>query len=195
MVHPSAKAGSPSVITPLVKVPSNDIASPVKPPRTKKKGDNAAESVVTVDAKGVSKADAITKSSNTLTVSATVKGETQNAENVHNHPNGRHTITTHEIVRRYSDFELLAVVLQRFYTGCIVPPIPPKAWGFSSVSDEIGVQRSRELQMFLRHIIRHPFLRHTYEVSDQLVNNHCNGHISLLIVHILSSIGCLYHMF
>ena len=39
-----------------------------------------------------------------------------------------------KVVRRYSDFELLACVLQKMYRGVVVPPLPPKAWGFSKVS-------------------------------------------------------------
>lgn len=70
-----------------------------------------------------------------------------------------------ETVRRYSDFELLANILQRFYPGVILPPLPPKLWTFHATTEAMGVQRSRELQLFLSNLTHHPILRHTYEVK------------------------------
>jgi hypothetical protein len=80
----------------------------------------------------------------------------------------RQSTTSVEIIRRYSDFELLSSILRRFYPSCITPPLPPKAWSLglaSSISEAVSIQRSRELQLFLNHLTRHPVLRHVYEVK------------------------------
>lgn len=75
------------------------------------------------------------------------------------------TLSHIEVLRRYSDFELLSNVLNRFYPGVILAPLPPKAWNFTYNVDITTTQRSRELQLFLNSVIHHPLLRHTYELK------------------------------
>lgn len=69
-----------------------------------------------------------------------------------------------EVMRRYSDFELLVLLLQRLYKGVIIPPLPVKHYSLQHSDANINL-RSRELQMFINSITNHPILRHTYELK------------------------------
>lgn len=123
----------------------------------------------------------------------------------------KHLTFNSEVVRRYSDFELLSVVIKRFYPGIIIPPLPPKEWSLQSLMESTAsslsnsnttpisiplsttpasvnstpnqsmsksamptsallsnpklIQRQLELQLYLNHIVRHPILKHVYEVK------------------------------
>jgi hypothetical protein len=61
-----------------------------------------------------------------------------------------------EVSRRYSDFKFLADRLSR-YEGALVPPLPPKQM-INSLYQDLPVQRSQELSLFLKNIARHPVL-------------------------------------
>ena len=61
-----------------------------------------------------------------------------------------------EVSRRYSDFKFLADRLSR-YEGALVPPLPPKQM-INSLYQDLAVQRSQELSLFLKNIARHPVL-------------------------------------
>jgi hypothetical protein len=73
-----------------------------------------------------------------------------------------------QIERRYTDFELFAGLLQQFFKGFILPPLPLKNWGFSFISsgnsDHVLNRRVVEFQMFLNDISSHPVLAETFEV-------------------------------
>jgi hypothetical protein len=79
--------------------------------------------------------------------------------------NNHNTITYKtEVMRRYSDFQLLVLLLQRLYKGIIIPPLPVKHFSLQHSDAHINI-RSRELQMFINSITNHPILRHTYELK------------------------------
>jgi hypothetical protein len=61
-----------------------------------------------------------------------------------------------EVSRRYSDFKFLSDRLAR-YEGALVPPLPPKQM-INSLYQDLPVQRSQELSLFLKNIARHPVL-------------------------------------
>lgn len=61
-----------------------------------------------------------------------------------------------EVTRRYSDFQFLSDRLAR-YEGSLIPPLPPKQI-INSLYQDLPVQRSQELSLFLKNIARHPVL-------------------------------------
>lgn len=61
-----------------------------------------------------------------------------------------------EVTRRYSDFKFLSDRLLR-YEGSLIPPLPPKQM-INSLYQDLPVQRSQELSLFLKNIARHPVL-------------------------------------
>jgi hypothetical protein len=75
----------------------------------------------------------------------------------------------YESYRRYSDFEILIVILQKLYKGVILPPLPPKTWASqlrkqTQSSEVFSHQRQDELQLFLNTILSHPILKYSYEL-------------------------------
>ena len=74
-----------------------------------------------------------------------------------------------ESQRRYSDFEVLVSVLQKLYRGVILPPLPPKTWTSqlqqqTQPSQLFAIQRLSELQLFITSLLRHPVMKHSYEL-------------------------------
>ena len=70
-----------------------------------------------------------------------------------------------EVTRRYKDFEFLLRILQESANGCIMPPLPSKAFVFNSISDSVAMQRGRELTYFLSKLIEHPVLSQSLAVK------------------------------
>lgn len=75
----------------------------------------------------------------------------------------------YESYRRYSDFEILIVILQKLYKGVILPPLPPKTWASqlrkqTQSSEVFSHQRQDELQLFLNTILSHPVLKYSHEL-------------------------------
>lgn len=68
-----------------------------------------------------------------------------------------------QVTRRYSDFEFLSTMLRR-YRGCLIPPLPPKSM-LQSFYQDVAVERSQELGLFLQNLHRHPVLRNAYEIQ------------------------------
>jgi hypothetical protein len=88
-----------------------------------------------------------------------------------------------EVSRRYSDFKFLSDRLAR-YEGALVPPLPPKQM-INSLYQDLPVQRSQELSLFLKNIARHPVLfgvlefrifleasQRGFDSFKQLIRNH-----------------------
>lgn len=69
-----------------------------------------------------------------------------------------------EVVRRYSDFELLVRILQKCNPGIILPALPPKSWWSENV-ESTAQKRCHLLQLFLSDITQHPMLRLSYELK------------------------------
>ena len=81
-------------------------------------------------------------------------------------------IEKYMVERRYSDFEALVTIMQKYHKGCVIPPIPEKQWGhnflttpLSAASEAMIKQRALELQLFLNDLMQHPMLRHTFELQ------------------------------
>lgn len=79
-----------------------------------------------------------------------------------------------ESYRRYSDFEILIIVLQKLYKGVILPPLPPKTWASqlqqqTQPSQVFAHQRQNEIQLFLNSILVHPILKYSYELRVFLI--------------------------
>ena len=75
-----------------------------------------------------------------------------------------------ESPRRYSDFEILVTVLQKLYRGVILPPLPPKNWTTqlqqqTQPLELFAVQRLSELQLFIQSLLKHPIIKHSYELK------------------------------
>lgn len=71
------------------------------------------------------------------------------------------------VYRRYSDFDWLFENLASKYDGYIIPVPPPKniLTAFSKEGVEFAETRKKELVVFLRKCMQHPFLRNTPEIN------------------------------
>lgn len=67
-----------------------------------------------------------------------------------------------EVTRRFKDFEFLVRMLLESAPGCIIPPLPVKGFALNSISDDIALQRGRELTYFLSMLTSHPILGQTF---------------------------------
>lgn len=68
-----------------------------------------------------------------------------------------------QVIRRYKDFESLSIALRR-YVGCLIPPLPRKSV-LQNFYQDVAVERSHELGLFLQNLNRHPVLRNAYEIQ------------------------------
>jgi len=71
------------------------------------------------------------------------------------------------VYRRYSDFDWLFENLASKYDGYIIPMPPPKniLTAFNKEGVEFAETRKKELVVFLRKCMQHPFLRNTPEIN------------------------------
>eukprot|EP01035_Chromulina_nebulosa_P021823 gene21823-28241_t len=87
-------------------------------------------------------------------------------------PSGQPLTEKYMVERRYSDFEALVIIMQKYHKGCVIPPIPEKQWGhnflttpLSAASEAMIKQRALELQLFLNDLMQHPMLRYAFELQ------------------------------
>jgi hypothetical protein len=71
------------------------------------------------------------------------------------------TIERNVVERRYSDFEALVFIMQKYHKGCVIPPLPAKQWNhnfftlpLNHSSEAMIKQRAHELQLFLNDLLQ-----------------------------------------
>ncbi|SPO44944.1 related to Sorting nexin 9 [Moesziomyces antarcticus] len=64
------------------------------------------------------------------------------------------------VVRRFTQFEWLHLVLARHYSALLIPPLPEKQYSGRFASDFIETRRA-DLEMWISRLVRHPVLRYS----------------------------------